>query len=74
VNSTSPVRLDAFGEYSETIAVAPQGTWSKSFLISIAPGVTPCPTSPTPCYTLRFELLGVAGNVIIKSIAPIIVA
>ena len=73
VNSTSPILVDAFGEYTETIAVAPQETWTKSFQITIAPGVTPCPTSPTPCYTLRFELLGVAGNVIMKSIAPFIV-
>lgn len=73
VPSASPLQLDAFGQYGESITVEPQGTWSKSFLISMAPGVMPCPTSSTPCYTLRFELVGVAGNVIIKSLAPIIV-
>lgn len=73
VPSASPLQLDAFGEYSEPVAVEPQGSWTKPFLIRVAPGVTPCATSPTPCYTLRFELLGVAGNVLIKSLAPIFV-
>jgi hypothetical protein len=73
VPTASPIQLDAFGESSETIAVAPQSSWSKPFLISIAPGVVPCPTSPAPCYILRFELLGAAGNVISKSLAPIFV-
>jgi hypothetical protein len=77
VPSTSPLQLDAFGQYNETITVGPQATWTKSFSISIAPGVTPCPKPPTgptgPCYVVRFELLGLAGNASLRSLAPIVV-
>jgi len=77
VPSTSPLQLDAFGQYNETITVEPRATWTRSFSINIAPSVTPCPkpgTGPTePCYVLRFELLGLAGNVSIRSLASIVV-
>jgi hypothetical protein len=77
VPSTSPLQLDAFGQYNETITVEPRATWTKSFSIRIAPAVTPCPkprTGPTePCYVLRFELLGLAGNVSIRSLASIVI-
>jgi hypothetical protein len=77
VPAASPLPLDAFAQYNETIMVEPNGQWMKSFSISVPPSVTPCPKPPTgptqPCYVFRFELLGLAGNGILRSLAPIVV-
>lgn len=77
VPAASPLPLDAFAQYNETIVVEPNSQWTKSFSIIIPLSVTPCPKPPTgptqPCYVLRFELLGLAGNGILRSLAPIVV-
>lgn len=64
VSATSPLRLDAFGQYDESITVASQASWTKSFSIII---------DTAGRLVLRFELVRADDTVVVGSHVPVIV-
>src|SRR5437762_2079512 len=64
VSTTSPLRMDAFGEFSEPIALAVGASWTQSFTIALDTAGT---------FTLRFELLNKAMAVVTEGHLPVVV-
>src|SRR5437773_743469 len=64
VSTTSPLRMDAFGEFSEPIALAVGASWTQSFTIALDTAGT---------FTLRFELLNKAVAVVTEGHLPVVV-
>src|SRR5437660_997968 len=64
VSTTSPLRMDAFGEYSEPIALAVGASWTQSFTIAL---------DTTGTFTLRFDLLNKAMAVVTEGHLPVVV-
>lgn len=65
VPAASPLRMDAFGQHNESITVQAQATWTMSFSIVI---------DAVGEFTLRFDLVGATGTVVVGTHLPVVAA
>jgi len=64
VLQTSPLRMDAFAEYSVSIVLGPRETWSQQFSISIEQAGE---------FELRFALLDATSTVVAENLLAVVV-
>jgi uncharacterized membrane protein len=58
----SPLRFDAFGQYTDTVAVAREGTWERTYSIAV---------EQVGSFFLRFALLDSGGATIREAYLPV---